>query len=127
MIPENCKYTNEHEWVRIDGDVAVVGITDFAQEQLGDVVYVDLPSAGTSVEQNVPFGSIDSVKTASDLYSPLSGQVTEVNGQVSDDPAVVNSDPYGDGWMITIQPSDPSQLDTLLTPEQYAQYVEGME
>ncbi|MDP9351561.1 MAG: glycine cleavage system protein GcvH [Chloroflexota bacterium] len=123
MNPQECRYTQEHEWVRMDGDVAVVGITDFAQRQLGDVVFVDLPTVGSSVEQNQPFGSIDSVKTASDLFSPITGQVLEVNASAVDDPALVNSDPYGEGWMMRVQPTDPSQLDTLLTAEQYSEYT----
>lgn len=126
MNPEDCRYTQEHEWVRMDGDVAVVGITSFAQEQLGDVVYVDLPPQGGSVTQNQPFGSIDSVKTASDLFSPLSGEVIEVNDQVSDDPALVNTDPYGGGWMIRVRPSDPSELDSLMTAAAYTDYTKEM-
>lgn len=123
MNPQECRYTQEHEWVRMDGDVAVVGITDFAQQQLGDVVYVDLPPVGSAVEQNQPFGSIDSVKTASDLFSPITGEVQEVNAATVDDPALVNTDPYGEGWMLRVRPSDPSQLDTLLTAEQYSEYT----
>ncbi len=126
MNPEDYKYTQEHEWVRVEGDVAVVGITDFAQQQLGDVVYVELPEPGAGVEQNQPFGSIDSVKTASDLYSPLTGEVIEVNENVNSDPALVNSDPYQDGWMIKVRPSDVSQLDSLMTSEQYAEYIKDL-
>ncbi len=123
MNPEDCRYTREHEWVRVEGDLAVVGITDFAQEQLGDVVYVELPEQGASVTQNQPFGSIDSVKTASDLFSPISGEVVEVNGAVADDPALVNSDPYGEGWMIKVRPSDLSELDSLMSAEEYTEYT----
>ncbi len=126
MNPEDYKYTQEHEWVRVEGDVAVVGITDFAQQQLGDVVYVELPEPGAGVEQNQPFGSIDSVKTASDLYSPLTGEVLEANENVNSDPALVNSDPYQEGWMIKVRPSDVSQLDSLMTSEQYAEYIKDM-
>ncbi len=126
MNPEDCKYTEEHEWVRVEGDVAVVGITDFAQQQLGDVVYVELPEPGAGVEQNQPFGSIDSVKTASDLYSPLTGEVLEVNENVNSDPALVNSDPYQEGWMIKVRPSDVSQLDSLMTSDQYAEYIKDI-
>lgn len=124
MNPEDCRYTREHEWVRIEGDVAVIGITDFAQQQLGDVVYVDLPPVGSVIEQNQTFGSIDSVKTASDLFSPLSGEVLEVNEAAGNDPALVNTDPYGDGWMLRIRPADLSQLDSLLTAEEYSRYTE---
>ncbi len=124
MNPEDCRYTREHEWVRIEDDVAVIGITDFAQQQLGDVVYVDLPPVGSVVEQNQTFGSIDSVKTASDLFSPLSGEVLEVNETVASDPALVNTDPYGDGWMLRVRPADLSQLDSLLTAEEYSRYTQ---
>ncbi len=124
MNPEDCRYTREHEWVRMEDDgVAVVGITDYAQHQLGDVVYVDLPEVGTTVEQNQPFGSIDSVKTASDLFSPLSGEVLEVNQAAGDSPELVNSDPYGEGWMLKVRPSDASQLDSLMTAGEYAEYT----
>ncbi|MDP9378643.1 MAG: glycine cleavage system protein GcvH [Chloroflexota bacterium] len=124
MNPEDCRYTREHEWVRMEDDgVAVVGITDYAQHQLGDVVYVDLPEVGTTVEQNQPFGSIDSVKTASDLFSPLSGEVLEVNQAAGDSPELVNSDPYGEGWMLKVRPSDASQLDLLMTAGEYAEYT----
>lgn len=123
MNPEDCRYTREHEWVRIEDEVAVIGITDFAQQQLGDVVYVDLPPVGSVVEQNRAFGSIDSVKTASDLFSPLSGEVLEVNETVGNDPALVNTDPYGDGWMLRVRPADLSQLDSLLTAEEYSRYT----
>lgn len=126
MNPEDLRYTQEHEWVRLDGDVATVGITQYAQDQLGDVVYVDLPAAGESVTQHQPFGSIDSVKTASDLYSPLTGEVAETNEAVNDDPALVNSDPYGEGWMIRLRPSDPSELEGLLTAEQYEEYTKDL-
>lgn len=126
MNPEDLKYTQEHEWVRMQDDVAVVGITHFAQNQLGDVVYVDLPAAGTSVTQNQPFGSIDSVKTASDLFSPLTGEVVETNEEVTTNPETVNSDPYGEGWMVKIRPSNDSELDNLLTAEQYNEYTRDM-
>lgn len=126
MNPEDCRYTEEHEWVRMEGEIAVVGITEFAEEQLGDVVYVDLPAPGTNLAQNQPFGSIDSVKTASDLFSPLSGEVTEVNEGVANDPALVNSDPYGEGWMVRIKPADPAEMDKLMTAEQYTEYTRDM-
>jgi glycine cleavage system H protein len=120
MIPEDLRYTEQHEWVRMEEGVAAVGITHFAQDQLGDVVYVDLPEAGASVAQHQPFGSIDSVKTASDLFSPLSGEVLGVNTALTDDPALVNADPYGEGWMLRVRPADAAELDTLLTADQYA-------
>jgi glycine cleavage system H protein len=118
--PPELKYTSEHEWVRVDGEEAVVGITEFAQDQLGDVVYVELPSVGTRVEQNKQFGVVESVKTASDLYSPLTGEVTAVNETLVDEPQSVNDAPYGEGWMIRVRPDNLSQLDSLLSAEQYA-------
>jgi glycine cleavage system H protein len=118
--PPELKYTSEHEWVRVDGEEAVVGITEFAQDQLGDVVYVELPSVGTRVEQNKQFGVVESVKTASDLYSPVTGEVTAVNETLVDEPQSVNDAPYGEGWMIRVRPDNLSQLDSLLSAEQYA-------
>jgi len=123
MNPEDCRYTHEHEWVRVDGELATVGITHHAQDQLGDVVYVDLPDVGATFNQNQPFGSIDSVKTASDLFSPISGEVVEVNGTLVNDPAIVNADPFGEGWMIRVRQSDPAEVDSLMTANQYAEYT----
>ncbi|MBA2364760.1 MAG: glycine cleavage system protein GcvH [Chloroflexia bacterium] len=123
MNPEDCRYTHEHEWVRVDGELATVGITHHAQDQLGDVVYVDLPEVGATFNQNQPFGSIDSVKTASDLFSPISGEVVEVNGTLVNDPAIVNADPFGEGWMIRVRQSDPAEVDSLMTADQYAEYT----
>ncbi|HEX3243781.1 MAG TPA: glycine cleavage system protein GcvH [Chloroflexota bacterium] len=120
MNPPDLKYTSEHEWVRMDGDEAVVGITEFAQDQLGDVVYVELPAIGARVEQNKQFGVVESVKTASDLYSPLSGEVIAVNETLADEPQVVNDAPYGEGWMIRVRPDNLSELESLLSAEQYA-------
>jgi glycine cleavage system H protein len=118
--PPDLKYTSEHEWVRVDNGEAVVGITEFAQDQLGDVVYVELPPVGTRVEQNKQFGVVESVKTASDLYSPLSGEVVAINETLADEPQAVNDAPYGDGWMIRVRPDNMAQLDSLLSAEQYA-------
>jgi len=118
--PPELKYTSEHEWVRVDGEEAVVGITEFAQDQLGDVVYVELPSVGTRIEQNKQFGVVESVKTASALCSPLTGEVTAVNETLVDEPQSVNDAPYGDGWMIRVRPDNLSELDSLLSAEQYA-------
>ena len=120
MNPPDLKYTSEHEWVRIDGDDAVVGITEFAQDQLGDVVYVELPAVGTRVEQNKQFGVVESVKTASDLYSPLTGEVIAINEMLVDEPQAVNDAPYGEGWMIRVRPDNVGELDALLSAEQYA-------
>ncbi len=124
MNPDDRRYTQEHEWVRIEGDLATIGITHHAQHQLGDVVYVDLPEVGATLNQHQPFGSIDSVKTASDLFSPISGEVVEVNSAVTDDPAVVNADPFGQGWMLRVRPSDPAEADALMTADQYGLYTQ---
>lgn len=123
-VPENLKYTREHEWARIRGKVATVGITDYAQDQLGDVVYVELPDVADEVAKDEQFGTIESVKTVSDLFSPLSGEVIKVNEQLEDRPELVNEDPYGDGWMIQIQISDPHEIDELMSAEEYEAYLE---
>jgi len=123
MIPEELMYTKEHEWVRIDGEVATVGITDYAQSELGDIVYLELPEEGTQVEQMKPFGLIEAVKTEADLYCPLSGEVVERNEAALSDPGLVNASPYGDGWLIKIKLSDPSEKESLLTAKQYAEHI----
>ena len=125
MDPTDRRYTSEHEWVKLEGDVAVVGITDFAQDQLGDVVYVELPKVGDRVESMKPFGVIESVKTASDLFAPVSGTVQEVNSQIVDEPQLVNDAPYEGGWLIKIKPDSPSEIETLMTAQQYADQVAG--
>lgn len=122
--PVNLKYTKEHEWVRVEGNRAVVGITDFAQESLGDIVFVELPSVGDTLEAEETFGVVESVKTASDLYAPISGTVVEVNDAPLDSPEVVNQDPYGKGWMLVVELADPSQLDALLSAEAYQALVD---
>src|SRR5438874_5436530 len=109
-VPEELKYTKEHEWVRVDGDRLTVGITDYAQDALGDVVYVDVPEVGTEVRAGEPFGEVESTKSVSDVYSPVTGTVIERNEALADRPGLVNSEPYGDGWMVVIRPSDASQL-----------------
>src|SRR6266571_4008696 len=113
-FPPDLKYTKEHEWVRFDGDVSVVGVSDYAQDQLGDIVYLDLPSAGTKVEQFGKLGEIESVKAVSDLYSPVSGEVIEVNQEAVDTPELVNNDPYGRGWLVKVRLSNANELDALL-------------
>ncbi len=118
-LPKNLKYSEEHEWVRIEGNKAYVGITDFAQSELGDIVFVELPEVGDSVEQDEPFGSVESVKTVSELYAPLSGKVVEVNERLTDEPELVNNSSYDNAWMIVIELTDDSELDKLLTPEAY--------
>lgn len=119
MAPANLRYTKDHEWVKIDGDVATIGVTDFAANQLGDVVFVDLPSSGKSVEQFATFGVVESVKAVSDLYAPLSGEVVEVNADLAAKPELVNSDPFGGGWMIKVRVSEAGQIDGLLDAAAY--------
>lgn|SRR5574337_20583 len=123
-FPKDLKYTKEHEWVKVDGSIATVGITDYAQDSLGDVVYVELPSEGGSVTKNEPFGVVESVKAVSDLYSPVSGSVAEVNDAIIDSPEVINDDPYGDAWMIRVEVHSPNDLSDLLTAEEYQKYIE---
>lgn len=118
-IPAHLKYTKTHEWVQIDGDTATIGVTDFAQSELGDVVYVSLPEPGRILAQDEIFGAVESVKTASDLYSPLSGEVLEVNSSLSSQPELVNSAPYTDGFLVKIKMSDPAQANALLDASSY--------
>ena len=122
MYPPDYRYTKDHEWMSADGPHAKVGITDYAQRQLGDVVYVELPEVGTVVAQGQPFGTIESVKAVSELYSPASGRVVEINTALTSKPETINSNPHGT-WIIVLEPSDPSELDSLLTAEQYAELV----
>ncbi len=118
-IPEDLRYTEDHEWARIDGDIATIGITDFAQSELGDIVYVELPELGTTTEKSQSFGTIEAVKAVSDLFAPLTGEVVEVNSNISDSPEIINKDPYGEGWFIKIKLSDPNEINTLLEKTQY--------
>ena len=117
--PADLKYSKEHEWARVEADVVTVGITDFAQNQLGDVVYVELPKEGAQVKLMAPFGVVESVKTASDLFSPVSGEVIEVNSALADQPELVNAAPYGEAWMIRVRMSNPADLDQLLSAGDY--------
>ena len=119
MVPADLRYTKDHEWVRVDGDTATIGVTDFAASQLGDVVFVDLPAAGKAVEQYATFGVVESVKAVSDLYAPVSGEVTEVNGELGANPELVNSDPFGAGWMIKVKLGDAAQVGELLDAAGY--------
>ncbi len=119
MYPSELMYHKEHEWVRVDGDVATIGITHFAQDQLGEVVYVDLPSDGDSVTADETFGEIESVKSVSELYAPVSGEIVEVNSALDDASETVNEDPYGEGWMIKVKMSDSSELDALMSAGDY--------
>jgi glycine cleavage system H protein len=118
-------YTEEHEWIRAEGEEATVGITDFAQGQLGDIVFVELPEAGRQVEKGGEAAVVESVKAASDVYAPVSGEVTEANGAVADDPALVNSDPEGEGWFFKLRLSDPSELDGLMDAAAYKEFCDG--
>lgn len=127
MYPQDLKYTKEHEWVRMEGETAVVGITAYAQEKLGDVVYVELPAVGQEVQQMKPFGVVESVKAASDLFTPVSGKVVEVNSELREHPELVNQDPYGQGWMIKIQTSNVQELEYLMSAEEYETYIAGLE
>jgi glycine cleavage system H protein len=119
MVPGDLRYTKDHEWVKVEGAVATVGVTDYAADQLGDVVFVDLPAVGKAIDQFATFGVVESVKAVSDLYAPVSGEVTEVNGALGSKPELVNSDPFGDGWMIKVKVADPGQLDGLLEAAAY--------
>jgi glycine cleavage system H protein len=121
--PQDLSYTKDHEWVRVKGEEATVGITDHAQQQLGDIVYVELPKVGDKFETSEPFGSIESVKAVSEIFMPLSGTVAQVNDTLKDSPELVNEDPYGDGWMIRIKIDKPSQVDALLTSIAYEDYI----
>ncbi len=123
-FPENLKFSKEHEWVMVEGDVALIGITEFAQSELGDVVYVELPDVGEKITKDDPFGSVESVKAVSDLFAPVSGAVIEVNDSLPDNPELVNEDSYGDGWMIKVQMSDKEELKDLLAADEYGEYVE---
>jgi glycine cleavage system H protein len=126
-IPEDLRYTREHEWARTKGTRIVVGITDFAQDQLGDVVYVELPDVGDPVKKGESFGVVESTKAVSELFAPISGKVVEVNNPLSDAPEAINEDPYEEGWMIAIEPSDPKELDALLDAKAYRAFVEEQE
>ncbi len=121
--PKDLKYTEDHEWIRLEGDQATIGITDYAQGELGDVVYVDLPAQGDSFNKQDVFGTIEAVKAASDLYCPVSGEIVEINEQVADAPETINKDPYGAGWMIKVKVSDASEIDDLMDAEGYEAHV----
>ena len=118
-VPDNLKYTKDHEWLRVEGDEAKVGITDFAQGELGDIVFVEIETEGETLDKEEVFGTIEAVKTVSDLFMPVGGEVLELNPALEDNPELVNKDPYGEGWMIKIKVTDPSEIDELLSPEEY--------
>ncbi|HOZ14088.1 MAG TPA: glycine cleavage system protein GcvH [Tenuifilaceae bacterium] len=118
-VPANLKYTKDHEWIKVDGDVATIGVTDFAQSQLGDIVFIEIETVGETLAKEEVFGTIEAVKTVSDMFMPVAGEVLEVNPKITEQPDVVNKDPYGDGWMIKVKISNPAELNELLSPEQY--------
>lgn len=124
-VPEELHYSKDHEWVRVDGDIATVGISDYAQNSLGDVVYVELPKPGEQFAANESFGSVESVKAVSEVFSPVSGAVSESHEALSDDPEKVNTDPYGEGWMIRIKMSNPGEVDSLLTAAEYEDFTKA--
>jgi len=124
-IPEDLNYTNEHEWVNVEDELVIIGITDFAQEALGEIVYIELPGEGDEVLKGKTFGAVESTKSVSDLYSPVSGEVVEINEVLLDSPELVNEDPYGDGWMIKVRVYDEPELEGLLDCEGYAAYIES--
>ena len=122
-VPDELKYTKDHEWVRVEGEYIVVGVTDFAQKELGDIVYVDVDTEGDTIEKEEVFGSVEAVKTVSDLMMPVSGEIVAFNEALEDEPELVNTDPYGDGWMIKVLVSDFTELDSLLSADQYKELV----
>jgi glycine cleavage system H protein len=122
-IPSELKYTKDHEWVRVDGDIAIIGITDFAQSELGDIVYVEIETIGETVDKEAVFGTVEAVKTVSDLFMPLTGDVLELNDALEGNPELVNSDPYGEGWMVKIKISDASQINDLLDAAAYGALI----
>ncbi|GEB32600.1 MULTISPECIES: glycine cleavage system protein GcvH [Brevibacillus] len=122
-FPKNLRYSEEHEWVRVEGNKAYIGITAFAQSELGDIVFVELPEVGATIQQDEPFGSVESVKTVSELYAPVTGKVVEVNGELEDAPELVNSSPYEQAWMIAVELSDEAELDKLMDADKYEAMV----
>lgn len=122
-VPEDLHYSKDHEWIRVEGDTGIIGITDHAQQSLGDIVYVELPRVGDTFAAHDAFGSVESVKAVSEVYAPVSGEVIEVNESLQDEPEKVNADPYGEGWMIRLRLSDPSEIDSLLTAAEYEDYI----
>ncbi len=122
-VPEELKYSKDHEWVRVEGDIAVVGITDYAQSELGDIVYVELPQVGTRVQKGETVATVEAVKTAADVYSPVSGEVVEVNSALEEHAELVNKDPYGEGWIVKIKMSNPEELNELLSAEEYKKLI----
>lgn len=126
-IPGNLKYSKDHEWVLVEDDIATIGITDYAQDALGDVVYVELPDKGENFDVNDEFGSVESVKAVSEIFTPVAGQVVELNKDINDTPEIVNDDPYGDAWLIKIKMDNPEEIDALLSAEEYVDFLEAEE
>jgi len=124
-VPEDLHYSKDHEWVRVDGDQAIIGITDYAQNSLGDVVYVELPKAGDEFAANEPFGSVESVKAVSEVFTPIAGTVVTINESLADEPESVNSDPYGGGWMVRLKMANPGEVDSLLTAAEYEDFTKA--
>lgn len=124
-IPQELKYTKDHEWVKIDGNIATIGVTDFAQGELGDIVYVEVETVGETMEREEVFGTVEAVKTVSDLFLPLAGEIIEFNESLEDAPEKVNTDPYGDGWMVKLQISDEEEINDLMSPEEYKELIGG--
>ncbi len=127
MYPQEFRYTKEHEWVTVSGDIATIGITDYAQKELGDIVYVDLPRVGDAVVAGKTMGSVESVKAVSDIYSPVTGEVVEVNGALAEAPEKVNQDPHGEAWLVKVKLADPEEINRLLTAAEYQSYVEAVQ
>ena len=126
-FPEECLYTKQHEWVRVNGDTAVVGISDYAQKELGDIVFVELPKVGDTYDTNEPFGNVESVKAVSEVFCPVAGQVLEVNQKLADSPELINEDPYGDGWFIKLRITNPEELKELFSAEEYQEFIKEEE
>ena len=123
MYPDDCLYTKEHEWIKVKGNIGVIGITDYAQESLGDIVFIDLPEVGEKYDAGDPFGTVESVKAVSDIYTPVTGEVVEVNERLKEEPEKLNEDPYGEAWLIKIKIARPPEMEGLLKAEEYAEYI----
>lgn len=123
-IPDDCRYLESHEWARVESGTVRVGISEFAQDELGDIVFVELPSKGDTLEQEADLGVVESIKAVSDIYAPVSGSVSATNESLLDEPELINQDPYGDGWMVEIDPDDESELESLLSPEEYGEQID---
>ncbi len=123
MVPKELKYTEEHEWARVEDDIVTIGLTDYAQKELGDIVFVELPNEGETLEQSEPFGTVEAVKAVSEIYAPVSGEVVKVNDSLDDTPQLINQDPYEEGWLVKVRLSDAGELENLLDPDQYRELI----